>query len=280
MQSSEKNGRFVQILAAAYGLVFLWSAVGPEDRATWALENLLVLITVSALIATHRRFQFSNLSCVLIFSFLVLHSVGSHYTYSLAPPGDWMGRWLGGDRNHYDRLVHFAFGLLLAYPLREVAQRLLNLRRGWAYAVPLFAVVSFGAGYEIIESWAARVVDPEVGLAFLGSQGDEWDSQKDMSVALYGAVLAFVAAALASRARAHWLPTRLTHQALSRCEHDEGEAHRKARHGDADRKRRHTRRVGISALDEEQCEICEREGHQRDQRGGLRQRPERERQRE
>jgi putative membrane protein len=97
-------------------------------------------------------------------------------------------------RNHYDRLVHFAFGLLLTYPVRELAQRLLRVRRVWAYVLPFLVTLSLSAGYESIESWVARIVSPELGAAYLGTQGDEWDAQKDMDHAMSGALicLAFV----------------------------------------------------------------------------------------
>ena len=200
------QNRLLQALLAAYALVFAMAAIGPHDRGDWLLENLLVLLFAPVLALTHGRFAFSNLSYLLIFTFLVLHAVGSHYTYSLTPPGFWIRDAFGLDRNPYDRIVHFAFGLLLTYPLREIGRRVLHLRGAWSYAVPFLAVLSISASYEIIESWAARVVDPELGTAFLGTQGDEWDAQKDMSLAMSGAILS-LAATLAFRrlfAREPW----------------------------------------------------------------------------
>jgi putative membrane protein len=174
-------------------------AVAPHDRGDWLLENLLVFAAVILLVATHGRFVFSNLSYLLISIFLTLHTLGAHYTYSLTPPGAWVQALLGLARNPYDRFVHFAFGLLLSYPLRELTLRRLHAR-GWAgYAIPLAAALSLSASYEIVESWTARIVDPELGTAFLGTQGDEWDAQKDMSLALLGAVLSLTSAALYRR---------------------------------------------------------------------------------
>lgn len=175
------------------------AAIAPHDRSDWLLENLLVFAFVTVLVVTHRRFTFSNFSSLLIFAFLVLHAWGAHHTYSLTPLGFWIQDAFGLTRNHYDRIVHLAFGLLLVYPLRELARRVLHLHGGWAYAVPVLAVLSLSSGYEIVESWAARIVDPELGTAFVGTQGDEWDAQKDMSLALLGALLALFATALYRR---------------------------------------------------------------------------------
>ncbi len=156
--------------------------------------------TAAGLAAGHRRLVLSNFSYALVFVFMTLHAVGAHYTYSLTPPGFWIRDAFGLDRNHYDRIVHFAFGLLLTYPLRELARRVLHVHGFWSYGIPLVAVLSLSSGYEILESWAARIVDPELGTAFVGTQGDEWDAQKDMSLALLGAVLCMAATA-AYRAR-------------------------------------------------------------------------------
>lgn len=190
------RNRFLQALLAAYLVIWLVAAIAPHDRGDWLLENLLVFAFAAALVATHRRFVFSNLSYLLLFLFMTLHAVGAHYTYSLTPAGVWLRDLLGFSRNHYDRIVHFAFGLLVTYPFHELARRVLHLRGFWSYAVPLLAALSLSSSYEVVESWAARVVDPELGTAFLGTQGDEWDAQKDMSWALGGALLCLAATAL------------------------------------------------------------------------------------
>jgi putative membrane protein len=201
------ENRFLQALAAAYLAVWVAAAIAPLDRGDWLLENLLVFAGAAALVATHRVFVFSNFSYLLIAIFLALHAVGAHYTYSLTPFGDWLAATFDLARNHYDRLVHFAFGLLLSYPLHEVARRALHLRGGWSFALPAIALLALSSGYEIVEWWAARVVDPALGQAFLGTQGDEWDTQKDMTLALSGAAIALAASALyrAGTGREPWL---------------------------------------------------------------------------
>ena len=190
------GNRFLRWLLGAYGAVFLAAAIAPHDRGDWLLENVLVFAFAAVLALTHRRFVFSNFSYLLIFLFLALHAWGAHHTYSLTPLGFWLQDGLGLSRNHYDRIVHFAFGLLLVYPLHELARRTLHLRGSWSYLVPALAALALSSSYEIVEWWAARIVDPDLGVAFLGTQGDEWDAQKDMALALLGAAIGLGLAAL------------------------------------------------------------------------------------
>jgi putative membrane protein len=186
----------LRLLVAAFVVLWILAGLQPVDRQTWLLENVLALLLLAVLAATHRRFVFSDLSSLLIFAYLVLHVVGSHYTYSVVPAGEALRDLLGLDRNPYDRIVHFAFGLLLAYPIRELLLRTLHLHGRWGFAAPPVVVLALGSLYEILESWAARIVDPGVGLAFVGAQGDVWDGQKDMSLAFAGSVLAMALCAL------------------------------------------------------------------------------------
>lgn len=197
------ESRFLQALAAAYAALWIALAIAPKYRADWLLENLLVFAFAAGLAATHRRFSFSNASWLCIALFLALHAVGAHSTYSETPIGNWMQRTFGFERNHYDRVVHFGFGLLMTYPLREIALRVLRVRPLWSWLVPLLAVLAASSGYELIEAWVAWIVDPELGTAYLGTQGDEWDAQRDMTCAFAGAVVALAAIALFRRATRH-----------------------------------------------------------------------------
>jgi putative membrane protein len=196
------GGYLIRSLAVAYAIIWIATAIAPLDRGDWLLENLLVFIFVPVLALTYRRFAFSPLSYALIFVFLSLHAYAAHYTYSFTPLGFWLQETLGQTRNHYDRIVHFTFGLLMTYPMLELGRRVLGLRGGWSYALPGLVALSFSGGYEIVEWWAARTVDPELGTAFLGTQGDDWDSQKDMSLALAGAVICLALSAVVGAARA------------------------------------------------------------------------------
>jgi putative membrane protein len=172
-------------------LVVIWiiAAIEPLYPRDWLLENLLVFIWSALLIFTYRWFQFSNLSYGLFIVFLSLHLAGSHYTYSETPFGFWLQDWFGFERNHYDRIVHCSFGLLVAYPMREILIRTSGLNLSWSYFITLNCIVAFSAIYEIIEAVTAIIVSPELGAAYLGTQGDEWDAQKDAGLATLGAII-------------------------------------------------------------------------------------------
>ena len=180
----------LRLIVALLLLVWLWAAIAPLSRSDWLLENLLVLFYAALLAATYRRFAFSLGSYWLFALFMTLHLYGSHYTYSQTPLGDWLKEALGLGRNPYDRLVHFAFGLLLACPLRELLQRRAGLGGRWLDLLSLCVVMAMSAFYEQLEMLAALLVSPELGSAFLGTQGDEWDAQKDAGLAMLGALLA------------------------------------------------------------------------------------------
>ena len=172
-----------------YGLLWIVLAIAPRDRHDWLLENLLALTAVVVLAATYRRFQFSTPSYVLITAFLSLHAVGAHYTYAEVPAGFWLQHLFGLTRNPFDRLVHFSYGLLLAYPLREVLIRLAGVGRSWSFYLAVSGMLAQSGFFEIVEAVVAQIVSPELGAAYLGTQGDEWDAQNDMIAATAGAVL-------------------------------------------------------------------------------------------
>jgi len=198
-----RNGLYVAILAALLGGLWAVLAVAPVSRHDWALENALLVAFVVALAATWRRFPLSRVSYTLIFLFLCLHTVGAHYTYSLVPydtwwrnlTGDSLNNALGWERNNFDRVVHFFYGLLLAYPVREVLLRVASVKGFWGYFLPLDLTMSTSALYELIEWGAAEVFGGELGATFLGTQGDIWDAHKDMALASLGALLAMLATA-------------------------------------------------------------------------------------
>ena len=126
---------------------------------------------------------------------MVLHAIGAHYTYAEVPFGFWLKDVLALSRNPFDRLVHFAYGLLLVYPLREVLVRLAGLRGGWSYFLPVSGVLAQSGFFEVVEAMVAMVVSPELGSMYLGTQGDEWDAQKDMAAAFAGAALTMMVTA-------------------------------------------------------------------------------------
>lgn len=177
-------------LLAVFLIVWIWAAINPIYPEDWLLENYLVFIFVPIILLTARYFKLSNLSYTLITIFMCLHVIGSHYTYAEVPFGYLLQSWLGADRNMYDRLVHFTFGLLLAYPVREMFGRVAKSKGIWGFWFPVELTFAFSAIYELIEWSAAVFVNPEAGLAFLGAQGDIWDAQKDMLADTLGAIFA------------------------------------------------------------------------------------------
>jgi putative membrane protein len=183
-------------LLLAFFVVWAWSAIHPWFPRDYLLENILVLIFAPVVLFFARYFRLSNLSYLLITLFMILHLVGAHYTYAEVPFGYTLQSWLGASRNMYDRLVHFSFGFLMAYPIREVFMRLAKTKGIWSFYLPFDVTLAFSAAYEIFEWIVAVMVDPASGMAFLGSQGDIWDTQKDMLSAGAGAALAMVVIAL------------------------------------------------------------------------------------
>jgi putative membrane protein len=186
--------RPVTVPAACFAVWFaVWAvcAISPNDRMDWFLENLLTFAGMAYLLTTFRWFRFSDRSYVQLTAFLILHAIGGHYTYSLVPAGDWMKDALGLERNHFDRVVHFAFGLLMLRPMRELGFR--NDPTLGRYARLYFSTAGVGLwsmAYEVLEWLVAAIVDPAAGTAYLGTQGDVWDAQKDMGLALLGAFVA------------------------------------------------------------------------------------------
>lgn len=188
--------RYQKFLLSGFLAVWIWAAINPKFPDDWLLENYLVFIFVPLIIILGRWFKLSNISYTLITIFMALHVIGSHYTYAEVPFGFTLQEWLGADRNMYDRLVHFSFGFLLAYPIREVFLRLAKVKGVWGYYLPLDVTMSFSAFYEIIEWLAASSVNSAAGVAFLGAQGDIWDAQKDMLAAGIGATIAMLIVAI------------------------------------------------------------------------------------
>ena len=175
-------------------LAFFWllTAIAPINRLDWFLENLLVFVYSTLLIGTYRRFSFSNTSYFLLTMFLSLHLIGAHYTYAETPLGYWLQDLFGWQRNHYDRIVHFSYGLLLAYPMRELLIRAVHASPRWAAFVAVNMILAFSAFFEVLEMWIAMIVEPDLGDAYLGTQGDIWDAQQDMFLALSGATISML----------------------------------------------------------------------------------------
>jgi putative membrane protein len=177
---------YPQSLAVLFALFFIVLGIAPVSREVWIAEVIPVVIIFAALVATFRRFRFSNLAYSLMAVWLFWHTVGGHFTFANVPFG-WVTELLGAERNHFDRIGHFSVGLF-AFALAELA-----IRQRWcgpvlASVLGLFMVMSVAAGYEIIEWWFAVLAGGNAGIEFLGSQGDIWDAQKDMLADTLGAL--------------------------------------------------------------------------------------------
>lgn len=190
----------VRVLSLGLILAILLSAWGCHFPQDWLLENVLVLAAIPVLWAIYRKLPFTRLSWTLVFLFYYLHELGAHYTYSNVPYDAWwqslfgrsLNEMMGWERNHFDRLVHFLYGLLLAYPVREIFLSLARARGFWGYFLPLDLVLSSSALYELFEWAAAEIFAGDIGVAYVGAQGDFWDAQKDMALAMAGALIALL----------------------------------------------------------------------------------------
>lgn len=200
-------------LAAVFALWFVVWAISPNNLQDFFLEHVLTVALGAFLWGTRRAFRLTNLSYSLIFVFMCLHVVGAHYTYAEVPYERWvsrvaaifgnpdfsLGAAFGWKRNHFDRLVHFSFGLLNAYPVREIFVRVARVRGFWSYYLPLDVMISFSAGYEMLEWGVALVFGGATAETYLGTQGDVWDAHKDMALATLGGLIAMLATAVV-----HW----------------------------------------------------------------------------
>jgi putative membrane protein len=203
-----RTDRFPAALLIAFGTLWATLAVAPWYRRDWLLENVLVFIAVPLLAATYRSLRFSNFAYGCLFVFFVLHEIGAHYTYSEVPWREWLS-WANdgtglpdASRNHYDRFVHCAYGLLVFPAVWELFAARASPQRIWRYVLPVTFVMAHSVIYELVEWAAAAVFGGDLGVAYLGTQGDEWDSQKDMALAAAGTLVGLLMTlAVSSRAR-------------------------------------------------------------------------------
>jgi len=197
---SASTWRYPLSLLAAYAAVWLALAIDPVFRKDWLLENAIVFVAIPLLVLTAHRLRFGNFAYTCLFVFFVFHAIGAHYTYSLVPYSDWWQALTGAaleGRNHYDRLVHFLYGLLVTPAAVEIFAHYGRYPRPWAFLLPCMFMAGHAVVYELIEFAAALVFGGDLGQAYLGTQGDIWDGQKDMAFALLGTTLTLSALAAA-----------------------------------------------------------------------------------
>lgn len=198
----------VRVLGGLLLVEFVLLGIAPVSRSDWLLENVLVLVLAATLALSWRTFRLSRFSYLLLFAFLALHEIGAHYTYSEVPydalwqslTGHTLSSSMGWERNHFDRLVHFLYGLLLAYPVREFYLRVVSVRGVWGYLLPLGFTMSTSMIYELLEWGAAELFGGEIAVQYLGAQGDVWDAHKDMALASLGAAISMLVTLLVNLA--------------------------------------------------------------------------------
>jgi putative membrane protein len=189
----------MKLFLVVFVCIWISTFLGTTDMSNWLLENTLVFLFLPFLFFTYKKYQFSDTSYLLLCIYLCLHVYGSKYTYAENPFGYWLQDVFHSSRNHYDRIVHFSFGFLLAYPMREMFLRGLQYPKWVAWLLPIEITLSISGFYELIEWAVADVFFKAQGDAYLGTQGDIWDAQKDIFLAFSGAILATTIVTLVKR---------------------------------------------------------------------------------
>lgn len=183
--------RFPHLLLAAYLILFVILGIHPYAREVWWAENIPIVGIVLVLVLTYRKFRFSNTAYALMSVLIFLHTIGGHHTFERVP-FDFVTHLFGFTRNNFDRLAHFSVGFY-AYAIAELLVRTRAAKsRIVLWLFPILSIFTIAAGYEILEWWFAAASDPSAGSAFLGSQGDIWDAQKDMLADGLGSILATI----------------------------------------------------------------------------------------
>nr|WP_294777974.1 DUF2238 domain-containing protein [uncultured Flavobacterium sp.] len=195
-----KQNPWLWVFLSVFTIIWISTLIGTNDMNNWLLENTLTVLFFLFLLLSYKKYQFSDLSYLLITVYLCLHVYGAKYTYAENPLGYWLKDYMGWERNHYDRIVHFSFGFLLAYPMRELFLRWVKYPTMVAWVLPIEITLSISGFYELIEWAVADLFFPAQGAAYLGTQGDIWDAQKDIFLAFLGAILATTIVSLIKKA--------------------------------------------------------------------------------
>lgn len=193
------NKKVFLTLLALYGVLFLGLAFDPVDRTTWLVENLTVWIILGILAGLYLKgIVFSCVAYLLMFVLIYLHTIGGHYTFALVP-FDWFTQFFGFERNHFDRIAHFSVGFYAYAMIELMVRNKVTTSRFILYTYPVLAIATIAMSYELVEWIYAALANPEAGIAYLGSQGDIWDAQKDMLADTLGAIVAVVIYALVQK---------------------------------------------------------------------------------
>jgi len=183
------NNRLLQILAVTFVITWFALYFNCIDKTDWFIENILVFLFAIYVMVFYRRFTFSDASYTCFFLFLLLHIFGAQYAYTKNPLGAYFQNTYHLWRNPYDRIVHFSFGLLLCYPIRDLLINKLNVKGRWQYILPVEIILSLATIFELIEWTVAELTTKETGETYVATQGDVWDAHKDIVVAVLGAAI-------------------------------------------------------------------------------------------
>lgn len=195
----------LQLLLFTFCISWVYMYITCIDSVDWFIENILVFIAIICLVFTYRKSQFSDLSYCLLLLFLILHIYGAQYAYTLNPLGEWLRNSYHLKRNPYDRIVHFSFGFLLAYPIREILINKLKVKGKWQYLLPIEITLSFACIFELIEWLVAEFTDKETGETYVATQGDVWDAHKDIVVAVIGAAITMLLVYIMKRRKEQYI---------------------------------------------------------------------------
>jgi putative membrane protein len=191
-ESDNQSGKFLKYLMIGYGVLFLILAISPYDRVTWFVENLTVWIILAVILGLYwGGIHFSRVAYALMFVLIYLHTIGGHWTFERVP-FDWVTDFFGFSRNHFDRMAHFSVGFYAFAIVEWLWHKKLVANKFLLFTYPIFVIATIAMSYELIEWIYAALSDPVAGAAYLGSQGDIWDAQKDMLADTLGAILAVV----------------------------------------------------------------------------------------
>lgn len=192
-----KKENYPVILLFLFLLIWIILGINPKYRIVWINENILVVLSILLLILTYKKFRFSNLSYTLIFIYLVLHAIGSHFSYSEMPLFDIIKDKFDLSRNYYDRFVHFMVGFLFYFPVYEFISKKILIKSFWGYFITFLIITALKGIYEVVSFGAVLISQDEiVGTHFLGMQGDQWDAQKDMFMGILGSLLSWIVLSL------------------------------------------------------------------------------------
>ncbi|MGW8184812.1 MAG: DUF2238 domain-containing protein [Candidatus Moraniibacteriota bacterium] len=192
MKKEKESRIFLKYLMIGYAVLFLILAINPLDRATWFVENLTVWIILAVILGLYwRGIRFSKIAYALMFVLIYLHTIGGHWTFALVP-FDWITNFFGFSRNHFDRIAHFSVGFYAFAVAEWIWNKRLVGNKFLLFTYPIFVIATVAMSYEVIEWIYAASANSEAGAAYLGSQGDIWDAQKDMLADTLGAITAVI----------------------------------------------------------------------------------------